>query len=494
MDLPRELSYKAEEFIVFCQIGFSSEYPWIIPDTFMQNIIMGREYDQDLYKTVIESCDLSLDIESLPSGDNTIIGDSGVTLSGGQKARLSLARAIYSNHDFYLLDDPLSAVDSSVCLHLFHTIKKLSSEKIVILATHQTHFLPDSDRILVLNNGAQVFYGPPCDFSNASSGLASLIPIISTKTARVDTESNNTLADTPSEDPINEAKVNFKTYWKYAVIGNPSIALIVLVFCLMTLGQLAFYSWQYWCVLWIDSGESFSTYYISGMAVLVAATYFLYVLRIYFFNRMILNSNEALHNKAIEGLAKTDSRFFDIHSTGVLMVRFCKDMNYLNELMIKWLYDSVYLVFLIAATAIIQVIIMPYTAVVFPIWAILGYYVLHSFNPVILEMKGTELAIKGPLLTTYISILSGCPTIRSLSVTAHFLNIAREQSFDCYRASYAFQLVMNFIKYYVIMSISIVFIVNIIAITATKGLIDTTLAASRTAFLHVFSTKTSCLC
>ena len=345
----------------------------------------------------------------------------------------------------------------------------------MILATHQTHLIPEADKILVLDGGNQVFYGSPEDFSKTAS--ESLVSPISTHKALVETQSKDNPIEISPDDSIDQANVTFQTYWKYTMIGMQSKAFILLVLFFMILGQLFFSYSQYWCVLWVDSDESFSTYYVSGMAILVVITYVIYALRVFFFNKMIVKSNEVLHNRALEGLAHTDSRYFDVHSTGVLIARFSKDVGYLDESMIKCYYDSLAMLTLVLVSAIIQVVVIPYTAVVFPIWTILVYYQLHSFNPVTLDLRRTELVIRGPLLSTYVSILSGYATIRSLALSSHYLKIIREQSLNCYRASYAFQIAVSFVQYYMILSISVIFAVNVIAITATKGAIDTSLAA-----------------
>ena len=477
MSLLGELPSKSKYCSVSGSIGFAAEDPWIIPDTLRENIIMGKDYDADFYKTVIEDCALVLDMESLPNGDNTVVGDRGVTLSGGQKARLSLARALYSNSDIYLLDDSLSAVDTEVGLHLFKTIKKLSSEKIVVLVTHQTHFITEADQVLVLDSGAQVFCGSPQDLSKTGSPFEDLGAVMSTKKAVLETDSTDINGEIGSDDYINQATVTSKTYWKYTMLGMQSIPFIILVAFMMILAQVSFFSTQYWCVLWIDSDESFSSYYVSGMAILVVVTYFFFALRVFLFNKMVVKSNEVLHNKALEGLANTDPRYFDIHSTGALIARFSKDVGYLDESMIKCYYDSAAMVTIVLVTAIIQAIILPYTTIVFPFWVLLSYYQLYKFNPVVLDMRNTELVTRGPLLGTYLAVLSGYATIRSLALSSHFLGILKEQSLRCYRASYAFQVVVNFMQYYMITSISILFAVNVIAITATKGTIDTSLAA-----------------
>ena len=99
------------------------------------------------------SC-LRADFKILPQKDKTMVGQKGVTLSGGQKARLILARAIYANSDIYLLDDPISAVDSKVAKQLFKKcIRHLSEEKIVILVSHQLSYIEECDEILIFQDG-----------------------------------------------------------------------------------------------------------------------------------------------------------------------------------------------------------------------------------------------------------------------------------------------------------------------------------------------------
>ncbi|CAF4260661.1 unnamed protein product, partial [Rotaria sordida] len=93
------------------------------------------------------------DFVQLPHGENTLVGDQGVMLSGGQKARVNMARALYHDADIYLLDDPLSAVDTKVSKHLFDkSIKYYLRDKICILVTHQIQFLQDATKIIVLDN------------------------------------------------------------------------------------------------------------------------------------------------------------------------------------------------------------------------------------------------------------------------------------------------------------------------------------------------------
>jgi ATP-binding cassette subfamily C (CFTR/MRP) protein 1 len=106
------------------------------------------------YKKVIEACALQPDLDMLPQGDTTEIGERGITVSGGQKQRLNIARAIYFDADLILMDDPLSAVDAHVGRHIFdHAILGLLKNKSRILATHQLWVLNRCDRIIWLEEG-----------------------------------------------------------------------------------------------------------------------------------------------------------------------------------------------------------------------------------------------------------------------------------------------------------------------------------------------------
>ena len=100
-------------------ISFVEQVPWIQNKTIRENIIFNLPYDEKKYNEVIRTCQLSRDLEILPAGDFTEIGEKGINLSGGQKARVSLARACYSQSDIVLMDDPISALDANVRKKIF---------------------------------------------------------------------------------------------------------------------------------------------------------------------------------------------------------------------------------------------------------------------------------------------------------------------------------------------------------------------------------------
>ncbi|XP_016987820.1 multidrug resistance-associated protein 1 isoform X2 [Drosophila rhopaloa] len=138
------------------KLAYVPQQAWIQNATVRDNILFGKPYDRKHYNKVIDACALRADIDILSAGDLTEIGEKGINLSGGQKQRISLARAVYSDADLYLLDDPLSAVDSHVGKHIFEEVigpKGLLARKSRVLVTHGVTFLPQVSSIYVIKMG-----------------------------------------------------------------------------------------------------------------------------------------------------------------------------------------------------------------------------------------------------------------------------------------------------------------------------------------------------
>lgn len=137
-------------------VAFAAQTPWISNASIKDNILFGHRYDPDFYKKTIKACQLLPDLKILPDGDKTNVGEKGISLSGGQKARLSLARAVYTRADVYFLDDILSAVDNHVGKCIIDQVlskKGLLFGKTIILSTNSLLVLKYSDRIYLLKDG-----------------------------------------------------------------------------------------------------------------------------------------------------------------------------------------------------------------------------------------------------------------------------------------------------------------------------------------------------
>ncbi|KAI0481182.1 P-loop containing nucleoside triphosphate hydrolase protein [Xylariaceae sp. FL0804] len=159
-------------------VAYVAQQPWIMNATVKENIIFGHRYDSIFYDRCVRACALLDDFAQLPDGDETVVGERGISLSGGQKARVALARAVYARADIYLLDDCLSAVDSHVGRHIIENVlgpQGLLRSKCRILATNAIAVLTDADFICQLKDGEIVESGTFRQLMAMKGGIADLI-------------------------------------------------------------------------------------------------------------------------------------------------------------------------------------------------------------------------------------------------------------------------------------------------------------------------------
>ncbi|CDK24836.1 unnamed protein product [Kuraishia capsulata CBS 1993] len=159
-------------------VAYCSQVAFIMNATVKENILFGAKFDQDFYDKTIAACELVADLSVLPDGDDTLVGEKGISLSGGQKARVSLARAVYARADVYLFDDILSAVDAHVGQNIVKNV--LSNEGILhsktrILATNSVTILPTADKITLIKNKSILETGTFGALMSSKSGVYELI-------------------------------------------------------------------------------------------------------------------------------------------------------------------------------------------------------------------------------------------------------------------------------------------------------------------------------
>lgn len=180
-------------------IAYVAQQPWIMNATVKENIIFGHRYDPNFYEKTVKACALLDDFAQLPDGDDTIVGERGISLSGGQKARVALARAVYARADIYLLDDCLSAVDSHVARHIVENVlgpRGLLNSKCRVLATNAIAVLSDADFIYQLKDGEIVENGTYRQLMAMKGGVAELI-----KSAGQDSGPSSSVASSSGSGP-----------------------------------------------------------------------------------------------------------------------------------------------------------------------------------------------------------------------------------------------------------------------------------------------------
>ena len=166
------------EVVVYGTTAYVAQQPWVMNATVKENIVFGYRWDPSFYNATISACALLDDFQVLPDGDQTEVGERGISLSGGQKARLALARAVYARADVYLLDDVLSAVDQHVGRHLIENVlgpTGLLSGKTRILATNSIPVLNEADSIVLIRDGSIVEQGTYDELKATNGEVADLI-------------------------------------------------------------------------------------------------------------------------------------------------------------------------------------------------------------------------------------------------------------------------------------------------------------------------------
>ncbi|KAH0624489.1 hypothetical protein JD844_031979, partial [Phrynosoma platyrhinos] len=350
------------------KIAYVSQQPWVFSGTVRSNILFGKEYHKDKYEKVLKACALKKDMEMLGDGDLTMIGDRGVTLSGGQKARVNLARAVYQDADIYLMDDPLSAVDAEVSRHLFEKcICQTLHRKVCILVTHQLQYLQAANQILILKEGVEVGKGTYSDFLRSGIDFASLLkkteeddllPLSGTpghEQPRIRTFSQSSVwsmessvqsqkdgtAESPPMEPIltalpeesrSEGKIGFNIYKKYFAAGANYFVIFILL-SLNILAQVAYVLQDWWLSHWANDQKKLNAtiegnteinktrtldleWYLGMYAGFTVVTVLFGILRNILMFQVLVNAAQTLHDSMFQSVLKAPVLFFDTNPIG----------------------------------------------------------------------------------------------------------------------------------------------------------------------------------
>ncbi|KAL3972082.1 interferon, gamma-inducible protein 30 [Sarotherodon galilaeus] len=328
--------YSTKGFInIQGSLAFVPQQAWIQNATLRDNILFGSPHEEKRFKEVIQACALAPDLELLPGGDLTEIGEKGINLSGGQKQRVSLARATYSQADIYLLDDPLSAVDSHVGKHLFEKVigpSGILKNKTRILVTHGISFLPYVDEIVVLENGVISEIG---SYKNlrASGGAFSNVRLRRNTSVK---KSEN--ADEPKKgqkliekETMETGQVKLAVFLQYLrAMGWGYSAIVFLIYFIQT---AAFVGQNLWLSDWTgDSVEYYNMTYPSWKrdtrvgvfgALGVAQGLFVFLGTLLLANASV-DASRILHSKLLNNILRVPMVFFDTTPIGRVVNRFAK--------------------------------------------------------------------------------------------------------------------------------------------------------------------------
>ncbi|KAG0016475.1 hypothetical protein BGZ82_001085, partial [Podila clonocystis] len=416
-------------------IAYVAQTAWLQNATIRDNILFGREYDQERYDAVIEGCALLPDLAILESGDLTEIGELGITLSGGQKQRVSLARAIYSAADVLLLDDCLSAVDSHTGKHLFRTLTgPLTQGRTVLMVTHQVQLtLRHADYVVVLKEGEVVGSGTP-ELAISSEWIenVTLVAPISehdhhdSETGTLNSE-DLALKDKPVEKPLvkliedenkSEGAVSWKVYRIYALAAGGmyfwvSLSVIYLLHEFLEISQTG------WLARWMNKlgdsvGDPGSFGFNLGIYISLNIAFMLYgALTTFILINGVLNASQSLHDQLLHKISRAKVRFFDTTPLGRIVNRFSADMADVDDNV----GSSIAGVFICTCAVIGILTVISFNLPVFlvPGIFIVGVFVVIGgfYVPVSRDLKRLNANSRSPILNHFNETLSGQVTIRA---------------------------------------------------------------------------------
>ncbi|CAM9333233.1 unnamed protein product, partial [Heterosigma akashiwo] len=365
------------------QFAFASQEPWIAAGTIRSNILFGQEYSQARFQKVVERCALQADLEALPEGDLTEVGERGAGLSGGQRARVGLARLAYAREvaDCFLMDDPLSAVDPAVGRKLFDdVICGHLAEKTRVLVTHQVQYLqhPGVSRIYVLEDGKVKGVGEFADL--VKEGIISseyLLgkqsetgsdggPHISINRRRRETTTDSLfhanegtviIDGEPLQDDTEEGRraqskadveevatgaVQLTIYFEYIKAMGGFFAVLLALGLLGSAQGVAMYFSAYlahWSEM--DDANQQYIYYRQRFVLLAAAAALLSVAASTSAYTFLSLASRGLHDRMLKQTLRGSFGFFSSHPLGRIMNRFSKDMGYLDDLLPFTIFDFV---------------------------------------------------------------------------------------------------------------------------------------------------------
>ncbi len=431
-------------------VAYCAQEPWIQNCSMRENIIFGHPFNQRRYDEVIEACALSADIAALPGGDQTEIGERGINLSGGQKARVSLGRACYSESDIVILDDVLSAVDAHVARTI--TDKCLldllrNRNRTVLLATHQTLCFPDADALVIIDDGRILFNGP---FSSASSieelncfgflgssaqaryekdnedpihsGVAEKKGSLSKKMSvdqkvlkLVDDKEVKKQGKLTEKEKTETGAVTAAVWTGYLRLVGGLMFATILVLAMGLNAQQVVVNW--WLSVWSTAGDDESNTKTTNYYILI---YFLLALLacslilVYQLTAATggLRAAAEIHSNMFTAILKAPLSYFDTTPSGRLLNLFTADIKLIDESLISQLSGSMSLLFMMLSVLGTIIAAVPFTIVaVVPLFVFYGWIQLIYRNTA-RELKRFDSATVSPIFNHFAETVNGLSSIR----------------------------------------------------------------------------------
>ncbi|CAM0913131.1 unnamed protein product [Alopecurus aequalis] len=426
-------------------IAYVPQVPWILSGSLRDNILLGKGLDTRRYEEVLQACTLDVDISAMVGGDMSRIGEKGLNLSGGQRARLALARALYHDSDVYLFDDILSAVDSNVASWILEKaiMGPQMKRKTRLLSTHSLQAISAADMIVVMANGSVEWFGtlecflatPYSRIFKPDSSRAATVtisqkdkgPRTSSEFMTTDVLDNDSVVDQEEQRDQTEAEarkegtVELIVYKKYATFAG--YLMVFLIFLSAFLMQASRNGNDLWLTYWVDTstGTTNTRFYLIILAVFGIINSFFTLGRAFSFAYGGLCAAIQIHADLLSNLIGAPVSFFDQNPSGRILNRLSSDLYAIDDSLPFILNIFVANFFSLLGT----IVVLCYSQVTFllilvPLWLIYRK-VQFYYRSTSREVRRLDSVARSPIYSSFTETLDGSSTIRAFQKEGFFL-------------------------------------------------------------------------
>uniref|UniRef100_A0A8C2ZJ39 ATP-binding cassette, sub-family C (CFTR/MRP), member 9 n=1 Tax=Cyclopterus lumpus TaxID=8103 RepID=A0A8C2ZJ39_CYCLU len=443
-------------------VAYATQKSWLLNATVEENITFGSSFNKQRYKAVIDACSLQPDIDLLPFGDQTEIGERGINLSGGQRQRICVARALYQNTNIVFLDDPFSALDIHLSDHLMQEgiLKFLQDDKrTVVLVTHKLQYLIHADWIIAMKDGSVLREGTLKDIqthdielydhwktlmNRQDHGLEKDVQQDSQTTLERKTlrrafysrEAKNQMDDEDEAANNDQSAVSSidafsspspQVCWCYLSSGG--FFMVFLMVSSKLLKHSVIVAIDYWLAIWTSSktsqfnGTSLPSHdspYLTVFIVLCAAGITLCLITSLTVEFLGLSAATNLHHNLLNKIIHAPIRFFDITPLGQILNRFSADTNIIDQHIPPTLESLTRSTLLcLSAIGVISSITPGFLLTLVPL-AVAFYFIQKYFRVASKDLQDLDDSTQLPLLCHFSETAEGLTTIRAFRHEARF--------------------------------------------------------------------------
>ena len=428
------------------KVSFVSQNSWILNDTIEQNILFFKSMEREKYNKILSICQLKQDLQIFHKGDQTEIGEKGVNLSGGQKARLAIARAVYNDSDIYVFDDPLSSLDAYVGMNLFNQVfNDYLKEKTIIISTHALQYVSFFDKVFYINQGEIKFIGVPQElekqefykeFKMAKERKRSIDKLLG---SNEDTNENTNI----NINGINEKKIqiikkdeiinltqkdgekiSFKLFMTFIAYSGGIIYLVELALCNI-IWQVSQIYREYYLAMWsskrniTESENNQKMIYFVLMTIPgIIAVYY----RQYYMVKGFIKYNIKMHDSLIKNLINAPINLFhDIVPRGNILNRLSKELNNSNVLSLA-VSGTLRVMFQLGGAIIVCTLFNVWTLPLIIFLICVELYITKFCFYATQDIHKLVSNYRAPIFGVFGETLSGLPIIRAFNYEKNFTN------------------------------------------------------------------------